>query len=97
MKAADVLRLPPASKLRLRARSLRKLLLNRTEMQLLTAILLMVVGAWLVAWWMVGVTLMVGGLLFGADAVLRDDGGAAARKSTADAHEDVLERYRRAR
>jgi hypothetical protein len=52
-------------------------------------------GAWLIAAWMVGVVLMVAGLLLGVDALLRDSTAAPGRR--ASTHEDIMERYRRAR
>lgn len=60
--------------------------------QLVIAVVVMLCGAVLVAWWMVGVVLMAGGLLVAADAVLRDTTAPLKLGS----HEDVLERWRRA-
>jgi hypothetical protein len=54
----------------------------------------MVGGAALIGAWMVGVVLIVGGLLIAGDAFLRD---IPAKNPTIIAHDDVLERYRRAR
>jgi hypothetical protein len=64
--------------------------------QLFAAAGVMVGGAWLIGMWLVGVVLIVAGLGLGVDALLRNDPGAS-RRSVQDAHEDVLERYRRAR
>jgi hypothetical protein len=64
-------------------------------LQLLAAAGVMLGGAWLISLWMVGLVLMVAGLGLGVDALLRDSG--AARKPRPHTHEDVLERYRRAR
>ena len=62
--------------------------------RLLPAVLVMLFGAWLVAWWVVGVVLMLVGLGLGVDALLRDDGtGQRDLKS----HADVMDWYRKAR
>jgi hypothetical protein len=53
----------------------------------------MLVGAWLIGWWAVGIVLVVLGALVAADAVLRDDD----RPSKQQLSDEVLERYRRAR
>ena len=55
----------------------------------------MVGGAWLISLWMVGIVLMLTGLGLGADAVLRDTGDSPQQRL--HTHEDVLDRYRRAR
>ena len=73
-------------------KQLRKL--RTPTAQLLGAIGMAVFGAWLIAGWMVGVVLIVAAVGLGADAVLRDDGNTTTQRHT---HEDVLERYRRAR
>ena len=62
--------------------------------QLTAAVGVMVGGAALIGAWMVGVVLIVGGLLIAGDAFLRD---IPAKNPTIIAHDDVLERYRRAR
>jgi len=64
-------------------------------LQLSVAVLVMLTGAWLIAWWMVGIVLMLTGLGLGADAVLRDTGDSPQQRL--HSHEDVLDRYRRAR
>lgn len=62
--------------------------------RLAPAAVVMLLGAWLVAWWVVGVVLMVIGLGLGVDALLRDDGtGQRDLKS----HADVIDWYRQAR
>lgn len=63
--------------------------------QLVLATLGMVAGAWLIAAWMVGVVLMVGFGLIGLDALLRDN--AAAPRKPLPTHQDILERWQRAR
>ena len=79
--------LPPLPKSQLRK-------LRSPIIQLVVAGAVMVGGAWLISLWMVGIVLMLLGLGLGADAVLRDDGNATTQRHT---HEDILERYRRAR
>ena len=81
--------LPPLPK-----RQLRKL--RTPTAQILAAAAVMCFGAWLIAWWMVGIVLMLAGLGLGADALLRTD-DTATRRSVQTAHEDILEKYRRAR
>ena len=66
-------------------------LLRSPVLQLLAATAVMVVGAWLIALWMVGIVLMCAGGLFGVDAVLRDT-AASSRSGTVSARE----RWRRA-
>ena len=51
-------------------------------------------GAYLVAVWMVGVVLMVGGFLFGLDALLRED--TSRPQPQLSSHEQILDRYKRA-
>ena len=63
-------------------------------LQLVVAVGVMVGGAALIGLWMVGVVLMAGGLLIAGDALLRD---IPAKNPQILAHNDVLERYRRAR
>jgi hypothetical protein len=74
---------------------LPRLKLRTPVTQILLAGVVMVGGAYLVALWMVGIVLMVTGALLGVDALLRDT--AAPRKTVASTHEDILERYRRAK
>lgn len=54
----------------------------------------MVGGGALIAWWMVGVMLMFGGLLWAVDALLIEAAPSGQARGT---HEDVLERWRQAR
>lgn len=63
--------------------------------QLAAGVVVMVGGAWLISLWMVGIVLMLTGLGLGADAVLRDTGDSPQQRL--HSHEDVLDRYRRAR
>ena len=63
--------------------------------QLAVGVAVMVGGAWLISLWMVGIVLMLTGLGLGADAVLRDTGDSPQQRL--HTHEDVLDRYRRAR
>ena len=63
--------------------------------QILAAGLVMVGGAYLIALWMVGIVLMLAGLGLGADALLRDN--SVSSRKPLPTHEDVLDRYRRAR
>ena len=73
--------------------------MSRPAIQLTLAAAVMLGGAWLIAWWAVGVVLIVIGVLLGVDAVLRDDGNELAdrRLSKQQLSDDVLERYRSAR
>jgi len=74
--------------------------MTRPVVQLALAAAVMLGGAALIAWWAVGVVLVVIGVLLGVDAVLRDDGSnelADRRLSKQQLSDDVLERYRRAR
>jgi len=74
--------------------------MTRPVVQLALAAAAMLGGAALIAWWAVGVVLVVIGVLLGVDAVLRDDGSnelADRRLSKQQLSDDVLERYRRAR
>jgi hypothetical protein len=73
----------------------KKHALTSPSVQLVCAVGVMVGGAWLIALWMVGAVLMAAGVLFAADAVFRDNGKPA--RPQLRTHEDVLERYRRAR
>jgi len=63
--------------------------------QLAAGVAVMVGGAWLISLWMVGIVLMLTGLGLGADAVLRDTGDGPQQRL--HSHEDVLDRYRRAK
>jgi hypothetical protein len=82
-----VFRVPTVPKLRVRV--------NTVLAQLSVAVAVMLGGAALIGLWVVGVVLMVGGLLLAADAVLRDSTDTSLRRPVS--HEDVLERWRRAR
>ena len=65
----------------------------RPVVELAVAAAIMLVGAWLIGWWAVGVVLILFGAVVAVDAVLRDDN----RPSKQQLADDVLERYRRAR
>jgi hypothetical protein len=67
--------------------------MTRPILELIAAVVTMLVGAWLIGWWAVGVVLIAVGALVAVDAVLRDDD----RPSKQQLHDEVLERYRRAR
>jgi hypothetical protein len=82
------MRLVPRLPMRLRK-------LRTPTAQLLAAVLVALTGAWLIGLWMVGIVLMLVGGLWGADAVLRDTDTPA--RQPLHTHDDVLERYRRAR
>ncbi len=69
--------------------------MGRPVVQLVFAALVMLVGAWLIGWWAVGVVLVLAGLLVAVDAVLRDD--TNVRESKQQLSNEVLERWRRAR
>lgn len=62
--------------------------------QLAGAVGVMVFGAALIALWVVGVMLIVGGVLWAVDALLREPGRGTDRLGS---HDGVLERWRRAR
>lgn len=68
--------------------------MTRPAVELGAAAVVMLFGAWLIGWWAVGVVLILLGALVAVDAVLRDDEG---RPSKQQLHDEVLERYRRAR
>lgn len=53
-------------------------------------------GAALIGGWCVGLMLILGSLLVGADALLRDTDTPVGRR-VLSTHEDVIERFRRAR
>jgi uncharacterized membrane protein YidH (DUF202 family) len=72
----------------------RRQRLQAPLIQLAVAVGVMVGGAALIGAWMIGVVLIIGGLLVAGDAFLRD---IPAKNPTIIAHDDVLERYRRAR
>jgi hypothetical protein len=67
---------------------------TRPVVELAAAVVVMLFGAWLIGWWVVGLVLIVLGVLGAADAVLRDDDGRVSKQQLSD---EVLERYRRAR
>jgi hypothetical protein len=67
--------------------------MTRPIVELAAAVVSMLFGAWLIGWWAVGIVLIVLGALVDVDAVLRDDD----RPSKHQLHDEVLERYRRAR
>lgn len=67
--------------------------MTRPVVELAVAAAIMLVGAWLIGWWAVGVVLILFGAVVAVDAVLRDDN----RPSKQQLADDVLERYRRAR
>jgi hypothetical protein len=62
--------------------------------QLVVGVFAMFVGAWLIGWWAVGVLLVLFGVLAIADAVLKEDRDTDSKRVF---HDDVLERWRRAR
>ena len=66
----------------------------RPAFELVAAAATMLVGAWLIGWWAVGIVLIVIGAAVAVDAVLRDDDGRLSKQQLSD---EVLERYRRAR
>ena len=65
-----------------------------TFAQLAVGVALMLTGAWLIGWWAVGVVLVLFGVLVIADAVLKEDGEPDSKRVF---HDEVLERWRRAR
>jgi hypothetical protein len=67
--------------------------MTRPIVELAAAVMAMLFGAWLIGWWAVGIVLIVLGAVVAVDAVLRDDD----RPSKHQLHDEVLERYRRAR
>ena len=68
--------------------------MTRIVAQLVVSVAVMLGGAWLIGWWAVGVVLLVFGALLALDALLRDEDG---RDDKPQLHNDVLERWRRAR
>jgi hypothetical protein len=67
---------------------------TRPAVELGAAVVLMLVGAWLIGWWAVGIVLVVFGALVALDALLRDDKRRAALRGS---HDEILERWRNAR
>ena len=65
-----------------------------TLAQLAAGVMLMLAGAWLIGWWAVGVVLVLAGVLVVVDAVLKNDGEPDSKRIL---HDEVLERWRRAR
>jgi hypothetical protein len=63
---------------------------------LLLAVGGMLGGAALIGGWCVGLMLIVGSAAVGVDALLRDTDTAVGRR-VSSTHEDVIERFRRAR
>lgn len=63
-------------------------------LQLVAGVVVMLVGAWLIGWWAVGVVLVLFGVLIILDALLRDEPDPDMKHKL---HDDVLERWRRAR
>ena len=63
-------------------------------LQLLAGVVIMLVGAWLIGWWAVGCVLILFGILAIGDAILREDSGTDSKRVF---HDEVLERWRRAR
>jgi hypothetical protein len=65
-----------------------------TILQLAVGVIAMLAGAWLIGWWAVGLVLILFGVLIIVDAVLKDDRGPEMKRVF---HDEVLERWRRAR
>jgi hypothetical protein len=65
-----------------------------TILQLAVGVIAMLAGAWLIGWWAVGCVLILFGVLVILDAVLKDDRGPEMKRVF---HDEVLERWRRAR
>ena len=68
--------------------------MTRPVVELAVAVVVMLVGAWLIGWWAVGIVLVAVGAVVAVDAVLRDDSG---RQSKHQPSNEILERWRRAR
>jgi len=64
-----------------------------TIAQLAVGVIAILAGAWLIGWWAVGVVLVLFGVLIIADALLKDDDPDVKHQL----HDEVLERWRRAR
>jgi hypothetical protein len=65
-----------------------------TILQLLAGVVALFIGAWLIGWWAVGCVLILFGVLIIGDAILREDRNTDSKRVF---HDDVLERWRRAR
>jgi len=65
-----------------------------TFVQLAAGFIVTLVGAWLIGWWAVGIVLVLTGVLIIADALLKDDDRPDGKHQL---HDEVLERWRRAR
>jgi fatty acid desaturase len=67
--------------------------MTRIVAQLVVGVIAILGGAWLIGWWAVGVVLVVFGVSIALDALVREDD----RDDKRQFHNDVLERWRRAR
>jgi hypothetical protein len=65
-----------------------------TILQLLAGAVAILGGAWLIGWWAVGLVLILSGVLAIVDAVLKEDDEPDTKRVF---HDEVLERWRRAR
>jgi hypothetical protein len=65
-----------------------------TVLQLTAGVIAMLGGAWLIGWWAVGLVLILFGVLIILDAVLKEEPEPKMKRKY---HDDVLERWRRAR
>jgi hypothetical protein len=65
-----------------------------TFVQLAAGFIVTLGGAWLIGWWAVGIVLVLTGVLIIADALLKDDDRPDRKHQL---HDEVLERWRRAR
>lgn len=65
-----------------------------TVVQLVVGVVFMFGGAWLIGWWAVGLVLILFGVLAVVDAVLKEDAEPDTKRVF---HDEVLERWRRAR
>ena len=65
-----------------------------TILQLVAGVIAMLFGAWLIGWWAVGLVLILFGVLIIGDAILKEDRGPQMKRVF---HDEVLERWRRAR
>jgi hypothetical protein len=68
--------------------------MKRVVAQLTVGVVVMLGGAWLIGWWAVGLILVVVGASIALDALLRDEDDEYDKPQL---HNDVLERWRRAR